>query len=71
MDTQDQAIYGVWIHFIPASLYPKREKTFGLSWNLTQVLLLHKQLLWPLDHGSSGKQKDLCLLAWSNVHMSA
>ena len=32
----------------------EREKTFGLSWNWTQVLLLHKQPLWPLDHGSSG-----------------
>ena len=55
MDMQDHSIYRVWIHFIPTSLYPRREKTFGLSWNLTQVLLLHKQPLWPLDHGSSGK----------------
>ena len=54
MDTQDNAIYCVWIHFIPISLYPRREKTFGLSWNQTQVHLFHKQPLWPLDHGSSG-----------------
>ena len=27
MDTQDHAIYHVWIHFIPTSLYPRREKT--------------------------------------------
>ena len=33
MDTQDHAIYRVWIQFIPTSLYPRREKTFGLSWN--------------------------------------
>ena len=26
-DTQDHAIYHVWIHFIPTSLYPRREKT--------------------------------------------
>ena len=26
MDTQDHAIYHVWIHFIPTSLYPRREK---------------------------------------------
>ena len=28
MDTQDHAIYHVWIHFIPTTLYPRREKTF-------------------------------------------
>ena len=50
MDMQDHAIFRVWIH----SLYPKREKSFGLSWNRTQVLLHHKQPLWPLDHGSLG-----------------
>ena len=27
MDTQDHAIYHVWIHFFPTSLYPRREKT--------------------------------------------
>ena len=27
MDPQDHAIYSVWIHFIPTSLYPRREKT--------------------------------------------
>ena len=27
MDMQDHAIYHVWIHFIPTSLYPRREKT--------------------------------------------
>ena len=26
MDTQDYAIYHIWIHFIPTSLYPGREK---------------------------------------------
>ena len=26
MDTQDHAIYHVWIHFIPTSLYPMRRK---------------------------------------------
>ena len=26
MDTQDHAIYHVWIHFIPTSLYPRRRK---------------------------------------------
>ena len=26
MDTQDQAIYRVWIHFIPTSFYPRREE---------------------------------------------
>ena len=35
----------VWIHFVPTSLYPRRWKTFGLSWNWTQALLLHKQPL--------------------------
>ena len=45
MDTQDHAIYRVWIHFVSTSLYPRRRKTFGLSWNQTQILLLHK---WPL-----------------------
>ena len=54
MDTQDQAIYCVWIHFIPTSLYSRREQTFSLSWNRTQVLLLYKQPLRPLDHGSFG-----------------
>ena len=44
-DTLDYAIYRVWIHFIPTSLFPRREKTFGLSWNRTQVLLLHKRPL--------------------------
>ena len=30
MDMQDNAIYRVWIHFIPISLYPRREeKTIG------------------------------------------
>ena len=28
MDQQDHGIYHVWIHFIPPSLYPRREKTF-------------------------------------------
>ena len=54
MDTQDHALYHVWIHFIPTSLYSRREKTFDLSWYRTQVLLLHKQPLWPLGHSSSG-----------------
>ena len=45
MDTQDHTLYRVWIHFIPTSLYPMREKTVGLSWNRTQVLLYHKQPL--------------------------
>ena len=59
MDTQDHAIYRVWIHVNPTSVYPRREKTLGLSWNWTQVLLLHKQLLrttrpWLLGRGSSG-----------------
>ena len=41
------------ILFLPP--YTREEKkTFGLSWKQTQVLLLHKQPLWPLDHGSSG-----------------
>ena len=31
--------------FIPTSLYLRREKQFCLSWNQTQVLLLHKQQL--------------------------
>ena len=38
MDTQDHAIYCVWIHFILTFLYQEREKTFGLSLNQTQVL---------------------------------
>ena len=50
MDTQDHAIYHVWIHFIPTTLYLRRE----MSCNRTQVLLLHKRPLKPLDHGSSG-----------------
>ena len=42
------------ILFIPP--YTRGEKKpFGLSWNRTQVLLLHKQPLLPLDHGSSAK----------------
>ena len=42
---EERVIHRVWIHFIPTSLYPRRRKTFGLSWNRTQVLLLyvHKQ----------------------------
>ena len=32
----------------------ERGKTFSLSWNWTQVLLLHERPLQPLDHGSSG-----------------
>ena len=63
MDTQDHAIFRVWIHFIPTSLYLWRGKTFGLSWNQTQVLLLHKQPLWPIEHGSSAtKRKVLSLI---------
>ena len=27
MDTQDHTLYSVWIHFVPTSLYPRREKT--------------------------------------------
>ena len=53
MDTQDYTIHCDWIHFIPTSLYLRREKTFGLSWNRIQVLLLNKQPLRQLDHGSS------------------
>ena len=45
MDMQDHAIYHVWIHFIPTSLYRGEKKPFGLSWNQTQVLLLHKRPL--------------------------
>ena len=55
MDMCIHAINCVWIHFMPTSLYPTREeKPFGLRWSQTQVLLLHKQPLLPLDHGSSG-----------------
>ena len=53
---QDNVIHHVWIHFIPTSLYPRRRKTFGWSWNQTQALLLHvhKRPLYSLDLGSSG-----------------
>ena len=40
MDTQDYTIYHVWIHTYSYLLCLRREeKTFGLSWNQTQVLL--------------------------------
>ena len=41
MDTQDHAIYHVWIHLFPTS-YARGEKPFGLELESTQVLLLHK-----------------------------
>ena len=43
MDTQDHAIFCVWIYFIPTP--EERRKTFGLSWNRTQILLLQKRPL--------------------------
>ena len=33
MDMQDHTINRLWIHFVPTSLYLRRRKTFGLSWN--------------------------------------
>ena len=35
----------------------ERRETFGLSWNQTHVLLLHKRPIWPLYHGSSGNDE--------------
>ena len=52
MDTQDHAIYPVWIHFIPTSLFLRREKPILVG---AGIELLHKSLLKPLDHCSSGK----------------
>ena len=49
MDTQDHTIYHVWIHFIPTSVYPRREKTI---WS---ELELNPGPLASLDHGSSGR----------------
>ena len=69
MDTQDHVIRHVWIHFIPTSLYPRRRKTFGLSWNRTQVLLLHMQPLWPLDHGSSGILKACSIFKLDDFYL--
>ena len=44
MDTQDHAIYSL-DPFLSYLLIPEEiRKTFGLSWNQTRVLLLHKQL---------------------------
>ena len=40
MDTQDHPINNGWINFIPSSLYPRREKKFGLSWNWETRFLL-------------------------------
>ena len=37
-------------------LCSRREKPFGLSLNPTQVLLLHKRPLLPLDHASTGQK---------------
>ena len=52
MDTRDHAIYRVWIHCSPTSLYLRREeKPFGLSWNQT---CFTSDCSNPLDHGSSG-----------------
>ena len=40
-------------------LIPKERKHIWFELDRTQVLLLHKQPLWPLDHGSSGKNFSL------------
>ena len=55
LEIQDRTIYSVWIHFSYLIIPEEREeKPFGLSLNQTQVLLLHKRPLKPLDHASSG-----------------
>ena len=55
MDMQDQAIYRVWIHLIFLSPMHEEKNHLVLSWNQTQVLLLHKQPLQPPDDVSSGR----------------
>ena len=37
---------------IPATTYPRREKTVGESWNQTQVIFFGEQPHYPLDHVS-------------------
>ena len=44
IDTQDQAIYHVWINFIPTSLYPRRRK------NIWPELELNPGPLASQDH---------------------
>ena len=66
MDTQDHAIFHVWIHFfVPLYIVGERRETFGLSWNLTQVLLLQKGPLKPLDHSSWGPN---CLVRMTYIN---
>ena len=44
-------------YFLPPM--PEEKNNLVLSWNQTQVLLLHKRPLWPLDHATSGKMGQL------------
>ena len=41
-----------WYSVFPSAFNPRRKKTFGNSWDWTQVILLFKWLLLPLSHGS-------------------
>ena len=43
MDTQDHAIYGVWIPLFFQTPMPEEKNHLILSQNQTQVVLLHKR----------------------------
>ena len=44
--------------FFSANLQPRRENTFGKSWDRTQVILFRKYPLLPLRHSFSGRNKS-------------
>ena len=55
MDTNDHAIYRVWIHLFFLPSMPEEKNHSDFSWNQTQVLLLHKRLLKPIEHAASAQ----------------
>ena len=64
-------LFSTWIHnllgldpfYSYLLIHEERRKTFGLSWNRTQFLLLHKRPLYPLDNVSSSWKSLVTLLS--------
>ena len=59
MDTQDHAIYHVWIHFIPTSLYPRRRKNIWSELKLNPGPLASQEIAlttrpWLLGQNMGG-----------------
>ena len=66
MDTQDHATYRVWIHFIPTSLYPRREKTIWSELELKPGPLASQATALTTRPLLLGQEVERCLVKSSD-----